>query len=142
MKKMIVFLGLIFSFALQAETPAETNCIRSGGKVKTLNIQMTKPSQQKFCYFDSAGMEVETFSLSQFMSSGGPDANKAYRDTPQADYMACEKRGGKKYFARDEAGFQSDVCIFFDRSAIDERTLESGMSSPWNQKLNDALGIF
>ncbi len=139
---MILFLTVFFSFASQSETNAEITCRQAGGKVKTLIIQNAKPTQQNFCYFDSAGMEVETFSLSQFMGYGGPDANKAYRDTPQADFMACEKRGGKKYFARDEAGFQNDVCIFFDHSAIDQRTLESGMSSVWNQKLNDALGIF
>lgn len=139
---MILFLSLIFSFASQSETNAEITCRQAGGKVKTLIVQVAKPSQQIFCYFDDAGMEVETFSLSQFMGYGGPDANKAYRDTPHADFMACEKRGGKKYFARDEVGFQRDICIFFDRSAIDERTLESGMTSVWNQKLNDALGIF
>ena len=139
---MMLIFTFLFSIASQTQTSAESACTMVGGQIKQLKIQSSQIKSMDFCFFDYAGMEIKTFERSRFAGFGGPDANQAYRATEQYDLQACEKHGGRKLFAKDGHGFQQDICYFFDRSAMDQRTLESGMSSIWNEKLNHALGIF
>ena len=123
-----------------ADQVAIKTCQRSSGKVVLLKDKQQARSFQ-FCFFQSAAMEVQTFKDSILNEFGRPEANQAYRQTINHDMMACQRFGGRSVFTENETGRFFPICVFSDRSAILDDTLQQGIQSPWNQSLNRALGI-
>lgn len=145
MKLLSIFVLLfgLSAFADDAYTPEQQLCLNYNGQLKKLSIQYPRPQVLEFCYLGWAGMEVKTLDRSRLNTYGGPEANRAYRASNLHDFNACIKFSGQNYRAQAEGENRFyEICLFYDGSAIDNKTLEEGYTSPWNRQLNSVLGIF
>ncbi len=148
MKLKNIFAAVFLTFACAAqgfaaqnlEETETSNCLKYDGSLVMLQTPPPRPRAITFCHFGiNAGMDARTLYVSRY-STAGPYANQAYHQTPLPTAQACLQRGGQT--VRAFAGAQPyDICIFWDDSAIDNRTLENGMGSSWNHDLNTALGF-
>jgi hypothetical protein len=145
-KSFLVFsilLGSLLTGAKTLETNVDQrNCLREGGELRALSWTRPKAGTQEFCYFfGDQGMDSRSLRLGKF-NTMGPEANRVYRATLDYTVEACIRSHGQPVLATDQDFKNLLICRFWDGSAIDHRTLENGVRSPWNRELNRALGIF
>lgn len=92
--------------------------------------------QVGLCKFDSA--YVGTIDLLQFKDAGvNVESIQTYRDGAKS----CEPYGQLKTIEILNQGEQLQVCFFQDGSMLLNKTLEAGLRSSANQRLNQALGL-
>ncbi len=145
---MFVFLLLLSFFSISsAASPEQQNCLNNLGHIVLVKARQPRPITYEFCYFQAehGGMTTRALLQGRGNEYGGPDANRAYRSTPSQTFGACQRHAGTVFTGeRDLNGKPTRVriCGFWDGSAIDDRALEDGLNSPWNQDLNRALNIF
>ncbi len=149
---LISFLFFSSASSADSELPSQfnyeqQNCLNNGGHIVLVKARTPRPVIFEFCYFwaEYGGMTTRALAQGRGNSFGGPDANRAYRNTANPTFSACQQNAGTVYNGErklnDVVG-SVRICAFWDGSAIDDRTLEDGMNSLWNRDLNRALGIF
>lgn len=144
MKKYI----LILIFATGVSATANSNwgrtiCENNHGQVTEFDMQLSLVLKIEICLLGQSLIELDTLDKARFNSFGGPEANRAYRETRIYDFAACEKNYGRVRRGKDKQTARIyNICEFADRSWIGSDTLKDGMTSPWNRELNQALGIF
>lgn len=127
--------------------PASKYCIDQGGKIE---IYTSEAGQVGYC--DLAGGLIEEWTLFSFMSNlGGKSTaievfltHPAGAPSPGGGNPAsiyCESIGGKStgFTTADGA---AGVCVFSDRSQIEEWTLYRGPDDSLNEKLTAILKSF
>lgn len=120
-----------------------SECTSRGGQVLTLALDFAQARQIEVCQFNQSIIELDTFDRSRFNPFGGPQANRAYRETRNFDFNACQRFYGSVVRGLEiKTSRLVNVCEFPDHSWIGADTLSDGVSSPWNRELNNALGIF
>lgn len=150
MKKLFLLMLIAFFFSHLPATATtknnplswdQQNCLKEHGELRVLSWQKPRPTQLEFCYFwGDQGMDIRTLNIGKY-NSGGPEANRAYHKTAQLPFPTCAYLGGQVVIAKQDSNtLQKEICLFWDGSAIDKRTLENGFNSLWNQDLNRALG--
>lgn len=118
-------------------------CENNHGQVAELQMQLSSSLKIEVCLLGQALIELDTLDKSRFNSFGGPEANRAYRESRMYDFSACEKKFGRSRRGQDTKTSRIyNVCEFSDRSWIGSDTLKDGVTSPWNRELNTVLGIF
>ena len=152
---MFLVFTLIFSLAFISSTSfadsqlnyEQQNCLNNGVHIVLVKARAPRPVTFEFCYFwaEYGGMTTRALAQGRGNYYGGPDANRAYRNSISSTFSACQRNAGTIYDGeRNLNGTTARVriCGFWDGSAIDSRTLNEGMNSLWNRDLNRALGIF
>jgi hypothetical protein len=151
MKNIFLFMSFfVVGFLTQAKTfdsnsemnMDQKNCLREGGLIQSLSWSQPREGRLEFCYFfGDQGLDLRTLRVGK-LTPAGPEANQSYRATLDFTIGACQRRGGQLLKALDHDRRSRWICRFWDGSAIDQRTLENGVRSPWNRELNRALRIF
>lgn len=148
----LFFSSASFASFADSELPSQynyeqQNCLNNGGHIVLVKARAPRPVIFEFCYFwaEYGGMTTRALLQGRGNSFGGPDANRAYRNSVNFDFSACQRNGGTSYNGErklNDATASVRICGFWDGSAMDDRTLDEGVNSPWNRDLNRALGIF
>lgn len=144
MKKIILLVMTVSGIS----APADVNwgravCEKNHGQVVELQMQHSQILKIEVCFLGQAMMELDTLDRSRFNSFGGPEANRAYRESNMSDFSACERKLGRNRRGKDlKTSRVYNICEFSDRSWIGTDTLKDGVHSNWNRELNRVLGIF
>ncbi len=144
MKKIFLPLLLLSGLSATANTDwGRSLCQSNGGQVSQIRLQFSATPTIEVCHLGQALIELNTLDISRFNSFGGPEANRAYRETKNYDFNACQRKFGRNIRGQDLVNTRIyNICEFNDRSWIGTDTLTNGVASPWNRELNNALGIF
>lgn len=144
MEKIIILLTIFLALNVKANSDwGREVCLSSGGQVSEIQLQRSAVTKIEICSLGQALIELNTLDYSRMNPYGGPEANRAYRNTRDYDFGSCIRNFGKNLRGQDtKTNRIYNICEFSDRSWIGTDTLTNGFTSPWNHQLNQVLGIY
>jgi hypothetical protein len=144
MKQLFIAL-LIFGLGTGAahadDYPYDAQCRRYNATSETVLVETTPPEKWVLCKF-GLNSYIESRSIDYVGAGVGNWALQAYaRNTHYPLGRQCYQDGAFIRRAKDSKGRLYSLCVFGDRSAMEQQTFAYGPNSGYNTEMDWALGI-